>query len=254
MRENGPLLVFGQTAMFFYLVRRFVFDVPAIYFGLHGVGTISATFGAVTAALGAIRRARAIATRPIARTRAVTGTIPSAVATIAGAVPNAIAAARTILSRAKHLLPVAAPEIHPVGGAGLQIVVAEALLNVGVVVPHALAMRSVVLPAIADVGGPVEVVDVEIAAAPVASAAPVTAPAANGPTRTEGETGGVLISDAAEPRDDQRIGRSASSCDECEVRGAVAQSAYVEGDGVARGGERDSMQFAERGLTQRPAT
>ena len=44
VRENGPFLVFGQTAMFFYLVHRFVFDVPATYFGLRGVGTITATY------------------------------------------------------------------------------------------------------------------------------------------------------------------------------------------------------------------
>lgn len=36
VRENGPLLVFGQTAMFFYLVHRLVLEVPATYFGLRG--------------------------------------------------------------------------------------------------------------------------------------------------------------------------------------------------------------------------
>lgn len=44
VRENGPLLVFGQTAMFFYLVHRFMFDAPSTYLGLHGVGTIAATY------------------------------------------------------------------------------------------------------------------------------------------------------------------------------------------------------------------
>jgi uncharacterized membrane protein len=44
VRENGPFLVFGQTAMFFYLVHRFLFDVPSTYFGLHGIGTITATY------------------------------------------------------------------------------------------------------------------------------------------------------------------------------------------------------------------
>jgi peptidoglycan/LPS O-acetylase OafA/YrhL len=44
VRENGPLLVLGQTAMFFYLVHRFVFDVPANYFGLRGDGTITTPY------------------------------------------------------------------------------------------------------------------------------------------------------------------------------------------------------------------
>jgi hypothetical protein len=32
VRPNGALLVFGQTAMFFYLVHRLVLEVPATYF------------------------------------------------------------------------------------------------------------------------------------------------------------------------------------------------------------------------------
>ena len=51
VRENGPLLVFGQTAMFFYLIHRFVFDVPANYFGLRGVGTITTTYAVALALL-----------------------------------------------------------------------------------------------------------------------------------------------------------------------------------------------------------
>jgi uncharacterized membrane protein len=43
-RENGPLLVFGQTAMFFYLVHRLVLEVPATYFGLRGVGDLTTTY------------------------------------------------------------------------------------------------------------------------------------------------------------------------------------------------------------------
>ena len=50
-------------------------------------------------------------------------------------------------------------------------------------------MHGVVLPVVPDVVGPVVVVDVEVAVAPVASAAPVIAPASDGPARTEGETG-----------------------------------------------------------------
>ena len=44
VRRNGPLLVWGQTAMFFYLVHRFVFDASAHYGGLQGIGTISTTY------------------------------------------------------------------------------------------------------------------------------------------------------------------------------------------------------------------
>jgi hypothetical protein len=91
--------------------------------------------------LGTIRRARAIATiaaRPIARGRAVASTISSAVTS---AISDAVTAARSILSWTKHLLAVAAPEIHPIGGAGLQIAVTEALLNIRIVVSYALAMR-----------------------------------------------------------------------------------------------------------------
>jgi uncharacterized membrane protein len=43
-RPNGPILVFGQTAMFFYLVHRLAFEVPATYFGLRGAGDLSTTY------------------------------------------------------------------------------------------------------------------------------------------------------------------------------------------------------------------
>jgi len=51
VRENGPFLVFGQTAMFFYLVHRFAFDAPATYLDLKGIGTISATYAVAIAGL-----------------------------------------------------------------------------------------------------------------------------------------------------------------------------------------------------------
>ena len=44
VRENGPFLVFGQTAMFFYLVHRLAFEIPATYFGLRGVGGLGMTW------------------------------------------------------------------------------------------------------------------------------------------------------------------------------------------------------------------
>ena len=38
VRENGPFLVFGQTAMFFYLVHRLAFEIPATYLRTAGRG------------------------------------------------------------------------------------------------------------------------------------------------------------------------------------------------------------------------
>lgn len=44
-RENGPFYVFGQTAMFFYIVHRLVLEVPATYFGLRDIDGMRATYG-----------------------------------------------------------------------------------------------------------------------------------------------------------------------------------------------------------------
>jgi hypothetical protein len=44
VRKNGPFLVFGQTAMFFYLAHRLVLEIPATYFGLRGVGGLTTTY------------------------------------------------------------------------------------------------------------------------------------------------------------------------------------------------------------------
>jgi uncharacterized membrane protein len=46
VRENGVFFVFGQAAMFFYLVHRLVFEIPATHFGLRGVDGLAATYGA----------------------------------------------------------------------------------------------------------------------------------------------------------------------------------------------------------------
>ena len=43
-RPNGILLVFGQTAMFFYLAHRLAFEIPATYFGFRGVGDLTTTY------------------------------------------------------------------------------------------------------------------------------------------------------------------------------------------------------------------
>ena len=46
VRPNGPILVFGQTAMFFYLAHRLAFEVPATYLGLRGAGNLTTTYAA----------------------------------------------------------------------------------------------------------------------------------------------------------------------------------------------------------------
>jgi len=46
VRENGLLYVFGQTAMFYYLVHRLTFETLATYFGLRGFDDLAATYGA----------------------------------------------------------------------------------------------------------------------------------------------------------------------------------------------------------------
>ena len=50
-RQNGPLLVFGQTAMFFYLVHRLVMEIPATYFGLRGAGDLATTYAVSAVAI-----------------------------------------------------------------------------------------------------------------------------------------------------------------------------------------------------------
>lgn len=42
--RNGVLLVFGETAMFYYLAHRLAFEVPATYFGLRGAGDLTTTY------------------------------------------------------------------------------------------------------------------------------------------------------------------------------------------------------------------
>ena len=44
VRPNGAFLVFGQTALFFYLVHRLVLEVPATYFGLRGAGNLATSY------------------------------------------------------------------------------------------------------------------------------------------------------------------------------------------------------------------
>jgi uncharacterized membrane protein len=44
VRRNGVFLVFGQTAMFFYIAHRLLFEVTATYFGLRGAGGLATTY------------------------------------------------------------------------------------------------------------------------------------------------------------------------------------------------------------------
>jgi len=44
VRPNGVFLVFGQTAMFYYLVHRLMLEIPATYFGLRGFGNLATTY------------------------------------------------------------------------------------------------------------------------------------------------------------------------------------------------------------------
>jgi uncharacterized membrane protein len=44
VRQNGPFLLFGQTAMFYYLLHRLALEIPATYFGMRGIGNISTTY------------------------------------------------------------------------------------------------------------------------------------------------------------------------------------------------------------------
>ncbi|MEM8882576.1 MAG: heparan-alpha-glucosaminide N-acetyltransferase domain-containing protein [Planctomycetota bacterium] len=54
IRPNDPLLVFGQTAMFFYLAHRLALEVPASWFGLRGAGGLGAAYGVAAILLAAL--------------------------------------------------------------------------------------------------------------------------------------------------------------------------------------------------------
>ena len=51
VRENGVFYVFGQTAMFFYVVHRLAFELPATRFGLRGVGGLGTTYAVAAVGL-----------------------------------------------------------------------------------------------------------------------------------------------------------------------------------------------------------
>jgi len=43
-KPDGPLLVFGQTALFFYIMHRIILDGSAALFDLHGFGGLTETY------------------------------------------------------------------------------------------------------------------------------------------------------------------------------------------------------------------
>jgi uncharacterized membrane protein len=51
VRENGVFYVFGQTAMFFYVVHRLAFELPATRLGLRGVGGLGTTYAVAAVGL-----------------------------------------------------------------------------------------------------------------------------------------------------------------------------------------------------------
>jgi uncharacterized membrane protein len=54
VRKNGPLLVFGQTALFFYLVHRLVLEGIAHWFEYRGFGNLEETYITATVMLVAL--------------------------------------------------------------------------------------------------------------------------------------------------------------------------------------------------------
>src|SRR6202000_2070840 len=116
----------------------------------------------VRVAFGSIRRIGPVATAPVA---AVAGAIATTVAwAVTGSIASAIAGT---VAGGEHLIAALAAEIRPVGHAGA---IAEFLRDIGVVVTHASPVRWIVIP---DVVG--AMIDVNVAIAPVAAAAPVIA-------------------------------------------------------------------------------
>jgi uncharacterized membrane protein len=51
VRENGVFYVFGQTAMFYYVVHRLAFEIPATRFGMRGIGGLGTTYAVGVAGL-----------------------------------------------------------------------------------------------------------------------------------------------------------------------------------------------------------
>ena len=51
VRNNGPILVFGQTAMFFYLVHRVTYETAAAWLGMRGAWGLASAWGIAAVSL-----------------------------------------------------------------------------------------------------------------------------------------------------------------------------------------------------------
>jgi hypothetical protein len=128
---------------------------------------------------GAIPRTGSMRLIAAASTTAVGGMIACPVAATA----RTVASTRTVAAGVEHLLAALATEVRPVAGASANVVVTEPLLDVRIVITDALAMRRIVVP---NVGA---VVYEDVAIAPVATAAPIIAPASDRPGGAKGDAG-----------------------------------------------------------------
>ena len=160
------------------------------------LGTIATALGTISgsgpiAAFGTITRAGAVATfGTIGGTGAIAGPVATTIPpTISCAIARPISRTRTIAVGLQHLLTVAAAIIHPVARARPRVV-AKTVGDILVGIFDALAMRGVMLPVVADVVCPVELIDVDVAAGPVEAAAPVIAPAPDSPAGAKCEARG----------------------------------------------------------------
>src|SRR5262249_52847894 len=149
-------------------------------------GTVGDIAAAAARTVGTCARARTCAaTRPIGAQACAYG--------CARACAYGCACART-----QHLVAATAAEVHPILRAVADVVVAEALLDIRVVVAHALAMLRIVLPVVAGV----DVVDVDgavgddVAVAPIHPAAPDVVARAPPPDQVTGAEADAGANDA----------------------------------------------------------
>src|SRR5262249_3677513 len=120
------------------------------------------------AATRTVRRARTAATRTVRHARtAAARTVGTRARACAGTAARTIAA-----TRIEHLVAATAAEVHALVGAGADVVVAESLLTVDVVVAHAPAGRRVVRPVVAAQRIHAWPIGNDVAVAPIHAAAP----------------------------------------------------------------------------------
>ena len=168
-----------------FLIARIAPAAVAARHAWHGcaspprLGAIAAAFGTITTALGTItapwRDRRPRDRRPI--TGAIAGTIARPIAgTVTADRRRDLPASKPCWpSRPRWSMRSAAP--------ARRLLLPNCCATLALLYLHALAMRRIVLPVVADVVHSVVVIDVEVAVAPVAAAAPVIAPASDRPGR-----------------------------------------------------------------------